>query len=822
MISINIKYLRLITLLCFAAIAVIGTIDLGNRKDFGIETEQINGKIVISSVAFRSNAKVAGIQSGDRLLSIGDRTIPNQAVAKWIIKCVRTSAPVTFRVERSGTILQIAVTADQQFPLVFIVLNTLLGLVFLAVGMMVWWSGNRDPTVRSFFRLNSVTGIAILLYGHENTFQLSLLHHSYSFVWLLTYCLIPATLVEFLLRFAAQNKSKDTRFLWYRLLYLPIIAIFVGLIFTYHKAYASDDPSWITRYDALFYIGFNSLLLTYFIAGLLILGYNYLRPINQAEKDRVSWLLICTVVGLVPFFILYKAPTLIGLEPFIPVWATFGLMLIVPIGWGMSVASFRMFKTEWVLSRTVIYAITVGVILYLMLTSTLISINYITSHDTASLVVLIAVGVIIIFLAVSGLIDQIRGVIDRLYYRDWYSYQNAVQDLGAELSSSVDDKTIIHILTERLTTILKIDKSTLIIKWQDETWRVPEQTTPLDGGKIEVICGDISRRIPLSVIQCDREKLSVASANIEKLGYQVMLPLIHAENIIGILLLGRKLSGAPFSMRDYLLLDTLSSTAGTALANLSLTRKLLDNEKRAVAVDMAAGVAHEINNALSPLMGQAQLIERSVAKLSSGEERDTFHHRINIVVEMCQRIKRIALNLSKISEPLRLEMSQVSLNSIIEETLQILTETTGRIKHFRTDDSEAKFQLLKELDPNLPLIQGDRQQLSQVFINLIINASDAMESLGEGTLTIGTKVSQDQSSVVGYVADTGIGISQQLLDKVFQPYFTTKAEGRGTGLGLPIVRSIIEAHGGHLTINSVEDKGTLVEFSLPISKSQTQ
>jgi signal transduction histidine kinase len=111
----------------------------------------------------------------------------------------------------------------------------------------------------------------------------------------------------------------------------------------------------------------------------------------------------------------------------------------------------------------------------------------------------------------------------------------------------------------------------------------------------------------------------------------------------------------------------------------------------------------------------------------------------------------------------------------------------------------------------------DPQQLGQVFMNLIINAADALDSQGRGTLTVGTRFDRECTSVVGFVEDDGPGIPQQHLEKVFDPYFTTKPQGKGTGLGLSIVRSIVEAHGGQVVVRSTPGEGTLVEFVLPLA-----
>jgi len=183
---------------------------------------------------------------------------------------------------------------------------------------------------------------------------------------------------------------------------------------------------------------------------------------------------------------------------------------------------------------------------------------------------------------------------------------------------------------------------------------------------------------------------------------------------------------------------------------------------------------------------------------------------------MCGRIKRIADNLNRLSQPVELKKTSLCLNDVLEDAVQLMTETAGRIKRFSSDDPAAPFRLAKECSSDLPRVQADPALLSQVYVNLILNAADAMMEQGHGVLTVGTRLNPERSEVCGFVEDTGCGIPRDLIDKVFQPYFTTKPQGKGTGLGLAMVRSTIEAHNGRIMLQSAEERGTRVEFYLPL------
>jgi len=291
----------------------------------------------------------------------------------------------------------------------------------------------------------------------------------------------------------------------------------------------------------------------------------------------------------------------------------------------------------------------------------MMGIQYIKNGDTGLLIIMIIIGLCILFYSGRGLIQQVQMMVDRIYYRDWFNYHITLMSLGEELSKSVDENNIVQILTNKLPSILKIEKAVLFIKDNEENWKVPPQTFNCPDKEIYIIMELIKKQPPYNIIQIDYYLPIISFQRLKVLGYQAILPLKHMEQTIGILLIGEKVTEAPFSVKDYQLLNTIAGQAGTALANLNLTKKIMEQEKRALAIDMAGGIAHEINNALTPLIGQAQLIELSLIAKSEQNEIEKQKKSLDIIVEMCMRIKKIALNLAKISQPLLLEKAAVSL-----------------------------------------------------------------------------------------------------------------------------------------------------------------
>jgi signal transduction histidine kinase len=172
-----------------------------------------------------------------------------------------------------------------------------------------------------------------------------------------------------------------------------------------------------------------------------------------------------------------------------------------------------------------------------------------------------------------------------------------------------------------------------------------------------------------------------------------------------------------------------------------------------------------------------------------------------------RRVSRIVSNLLAFSRQSKVKPEAVNLNQVIERSL-FLNANLMKIRGIKTDT---------HLDPQLPDIMGSEDQIQQIFMNLISNAAEAMESSKDGELRIETRVSNNGSEIRAQVRDTGAGISKAHLSKLFEPFFTTKKKGKGVGLGLSVVYGIIKEHGGAIHVASEVGEGTTFTVTFPLN-----
>lgn len=225
--------------------------------------------------------------------------------------------------------------------------------------------------------------------------------------------------------------------------------------------------------------------------------------------------------------------------------------------------------------------------------------------------------------------------------------------------------------------------------------------------------------------------------------------------------------------------------------------QLMQSEKLASLGRLASGVAHEINSPLTGILTFSHLLMR---KLKGNPE---LQRELELIVRETTRVSTIVRGLLDFARESKPQKRPCNINELILHTLSLVEHQS--VFH--------DIRIVKNLDPQVAMILLDANQIQQVFMNVLLNAADAMPA--GGTLTITSTMAPEDSFVQVRFADTGSGISEKNLHRIFDPFFTTKADKKGTGLGLAVSYGIIERHRGHIEVQSQEGKGTTFTIKLP-------
>jgi len=235
--------------------------------------------------------------------------------------------------------------------------------------------------------------------------------------------------------------------------------------------------------------------------------------------------------------------------------------------------------------------------------------------------------------------------------------------------------------------------------------------------------------------------------------------------------------------------------------------RLLQQHKMISLGRLAASVVHEINNPLAGIMNYIRLMIKIMKRGSLEEEYiQKFQRYLDVVESETSRCSKIVSNLLAFSRKSTLEFSEIDINELLEKCIMLS-------QHKLTLQN---IQIKSTLTPGIPNVSGDYNQIQQCIINLIFNAIDAMPD--GGALSIGSAINPSRGVAEVRVGDTGSGIAKEDLPHIFDPFYTTKLEGKGLGLGLSTVYGIIDRHKGTITVESDLGKGTVFTIKLPVGK----
>ncbi|HCC47278.1 MAG TPA: hypothetical protein DEQ38_04065 [Elusimicrobia bacterium] len=391
-------------------------------------------------------------------------------------------------------------------------------------------------------------------------------------------------------------------------------------------------------------------------------------------------------------------------------------------------------------------------------------------------------------------------------------------DITRAIFSTVKPEEQLRVIIDSVTRILKADESLLALPDREGKLQVAvsegledresrASRLALCARLMENPDGAAAKAVQL-VEAPARDKKFSGIGGLDQLKFSLFLPLMDNGKLSGLININRLNEEAYFTEDDLQRARIFGSLVNLALRNSSLYRQLQETqgqliqaEKMSALGQLAGGLAHEINNPLSGILGLTQLVMENTEK---GSQNYTDLQDIEKAVFRC---KKIIVSLLSFSRQEKTRIEPVNVNEALEETLTLCARQM-ELKRVKIN---------RQLSPGLPMVNADFQQLMQVFLNLFTNARDAMPEGGE--LTVATSLLKDPAGrelLAVSVADTGAGIDPEILGRIFDPFFTTKPVGKGTGLGLSVCLGIISRHNGAITAHSVPGGGSTFTITVPV------
>jgi two-component system NtrC family sensor kinase len=369
--------------------------------------------------------------------------------------------------------------------------------------------------------------------------------------------------------------------------------------------------------------------------------------------------------------------------------------------------------------------------------------------------------------------------------------QAATAFMNARLYRRLEEKAVeLEAVTEYNVNILEsVDTGILVLDLEGQISRWNRAMESLLGRTRQDALGrSLDEVFPVAFLEALRSSLVVGDAIEISHIYKLHLPAPNGHSLMVNVSVAPFQAGSGARQGTVLILENVTT-------RVHLEEQLQHSEKMASIGLLAAGVAHEVNTPLAGISSYTQMLK---ARLDPGDGRAQLLEKIETQSFRAAKIVHNLLNFARSSGA---EMETLDLNKLIQDVLSLVEHQL----------EGAKIRTRLELGDGLPPVRGNENRLQQVFFNLVLNARDAMPS--GGWLSIRTWVEDD--TVIAEVGDTGVGIKREDIKRIYDPFFTTKGIGRGTGLGLSVSYGILQDHGGAIFVDSTPGQGTRFQVALP-------
>jgi two-component system, NtrC family, sensor kinase len=930
------------TVLLTAVLLTVGILNLRDRAEWVDPTDGVywvdgeNG-LVAAEVSAGGPGSQAGIQAGDRLISVNGLAALNLGRYFAILDSLGPNASATYEVGGAQPRTVSVQLAGRSLLAPRDALRTLLAFLHLGIGLFVVLRGVRLPRAFHFY-LISVAAFVVYLYSYTPRLG--------GFDWMVyglsvgAFLLLPALFVHFCMRFPVDSARGFSRA---PLIYTPAVAL--GCV----------QLLWMTGRLANFGLprtaNANSILdrvqLTYFcasfIAGGLLLLVRRAVAREFTTRQQMKWVSYGTLAGVLPFSLIYAVPWLFGVRPTFAMEASQLFLGIIPLSFAYAIIRYRLLDVEVIVRRGAAYFIASTVLLALYLFFVLVVGRALQLVAPDANFVVICAAALVIALLFAPLRNKVQRRLDRSFYKDQFEERASLLEFARTLSTEISLGRLSRSILDRVSKTFQVKKAAMFLtdpmhagffrladaigleipESGDALYREDDvldrailrtavdvepfsrlhrinpalagsglqyaQDLNLRGRRIGIIAlgqlpGDkhfSSEDLDLLSALSGYAAIALENANlyrsVETKAHELERLKIYTENIIesiNVAVLALDLAGNVTSCnrafeelyharrdqvrgtpidallaRDVVdsiqnatgsrswdlkstanifklflenrrgerlivnlsvipLLDSMDLNSGCLIVMDDITTKvrledqLMQVEKLSSIGLLAAGIAHEVNTPITGISSYTQMLLKQTPETDS---RKPILEKIEKQTFRAAEIVNGLLNFARLNGS---EFADLNLNQLIRESLSLLDHQL-RQGHVRVDQN---------LDETIPPVYGNGGKLQQVFINLFLNARDAMSSGG----ALKVRTSMNDTMVVIDVHDTGAGISEENIKKIYDPFFTTKSTGKGTGLGLAVTYGIIQEHGGRIFVESQPGQGTHFRLKLPTRHASHQ
>ena len=754
-----------------------------------------------------------GIEPAD-LIQVDDIKVEGKKDIEFFLIQKQVGDWATFTLRRNGAVASerariAAFYSRVPFPLIYLFTGLACYLIGFTVFLLRW----QDSKARLFYWLSVVFAYPLIVSGGTYILGRGWVSFIPAVIFYFCYPLAPALLFHFAVSFSSRKRLRAEQIVYS--LSLLFGAVFAAAVLT--AVLRSSLP--IFRLYAAAFLAFRAYMIIILLLTFFYFVQAYRRAGLEEHKAQIKWVFLGLVFGLVPFILLYQLPTVLNLRPLITEESSSAFFLFIPLAFALSILRFRFLDVEVVINRSLVYS------LLTIFTVSLYLFSIRVLHDLFSVVfevreTYVSLGsALVAALAFNPARQKFQGFVDRAFFRQSADYKRAVLQFSRLSRKAAGGQALVADFAGWVGNFIPLQRMAIVA-----FERGPQGPCPLyswgswtEEG-LAVFLGRPSGRLwarrgatrTEEEIDFSREEL------LSRISAEVVLPLpFQSAALAGCALFGEKKSGQKYTGDDLDLLCTLAGELALSLETLRLQEEVIYeraskeklDELNRLKTEFISTVSHELRTPLSSIEGLAELLQEGRVK-----DRARREELLGLLASESGRLSRLIHNIldfGKIEQQTRVyRFERTQVGPLVEEVVKVM----------RPRIEEAGFKLQTEYPRDAVFLDIDRDAVKQVLINLIDNAM----KYSPGEKEIDIRVTAGPAEVEVAVSDRGIGISPEQRDRIFDKFYrapeAVQANPKGVGLGLKIVKHVMDCHHGTIRVEGRAPRGSTFRIIFPKDK----
>ena len=695
------------------------------------------------------------------------------------------------------------------------ILDLLVAFLILALGALIYLFRRDDPAA-VVFHLATITLAAALL-GTKTIYAVGppWVGDLCCRFFFLCYMMIPVLFVHFTFLFPAVRRQPYVRAMRWVYAGAFLLAVWGGISYL-HAAEARTIGSF--RESSTIAMILNAVVFIALFSGVGNFILSYRQASATSEKRKIRWILFGLCAGTAPFLFFWVLPLAMGRLPLVPEYVFKLFLLLIPLTFAISIARYHVMDIDLLINRSAVYVIIAGALLGTYAGLVALATVVVGSAAPLSSPWIPAAAAILIVFLFDPLRARTQRFVDRAFFRVQYNYRESLRRLVDDMKERVDTTTMSELIVHRVDELLPVERiGFFLVTEGSQRMQLLAHNgfDMLEKHGVRLQSENLKSELRLPVALDDRiepgQRYESADAEVfRRWGMALVIPMMTEEKeILGFLVLGPKKSQVRFTVEDVDLLTTITLHAGLLVQRIILQEKLFVERESGERLRelsqlksyFVSSVSHDLKTPLTSIRMFAELLRTKKHLPASRVEE-----YLKVIEGESDRLTRLinnVLDFARVERGVKeYHFSDVSIDQLMLHVLQTMDYQL----------SMGHFTVLRRLEAGEAVLSADPDAMTEASINLLTNAMKYSPEKKE----IEVSTFRQNGSVAIRVKDHGIGIASAELEHIFEPFYRThggKETGAGgTGLGLALVKHIVEAHGGHIEVKSAPGEGS--EFTV--------